>query len=162
MGLVVSAGFIAALVFIVSYIRLERSGLLILSLGVGYTMAIFWTNIITKQADFIARTFGIYPWYELVYASLVLIPAGLVLLLAERRSSFLLSRFTGSVIVSIFAVVLLLPVVSVLMIGGDETSRQLFEMISANQQLIITVILMIGLVDSVLARSPKGTKPTKG
>lgn len=152
MNFLLTVGGAALVTLLLSYIRAGRFGVTILALGAGYLLALLWADtLISYQLVEIA----FMSWRDVVSVSLVVLP-GLFALLFGRKQGSLLPRIVAASVTAVFVVVVLLPVLMV-----DTSGRGLHTVLSQYRDEIISVILVIGLFDVVLARMPKAPKRTK-
>lgn len=157
--LIVAASFAAAL-FVLSYLRAGRFGPTMLALGAGYLLAEMWAS---RLGDWLEAEFGgsflMISWQGVAYGALVLMPGLLALLFASKQKS-VLPRFIASAVVGVFAVVLLLPVLSVATIL-DANSRLLHMTVQQYQAVAMTIGLVLGLADIFFSRLPKTPRRRK-
>ena len=152
MNFLLTVGGTALVTFLLSYIRAGRFGVTILALGAGYLLALLWTDTLISYP---LVEIAFMSWRDAVSVSLVVLP-GLFALLFGRKQRSLLPRIVAASVTAVFVVVVLLPVLMV-----DTSGRGLHTVLSQYRDEIISVILVIGLFDVVLARMPKAPKRTK-
>lgn len=157
--LIVVASFATAL-FVLSYLRAGRFGPTMLALGAGYLLAEMWASRLGYwlEVEFGGSLF-VVSWQDVAYGALVLLPGLLALLFASKQKS-VLPRFMASAIIGVFAVVLLLPVLSVATIL-DANSRLLHMTVQQHQAIAMTIGLVLGLVDILFSRLPKTPRRRK-
>src|SRR5690606_15624805 len=106
MSFLIAAGAIAAAVFVFSYIRSGRFGATIVAIGIGYLLAMMWTEILvsysTISLPYVTR-------YDTIYSALILM-AGILALLFSPRQKSILPKIIAALLVASLSVVLLLPV----------------------------------------------------
>lgn len=154
------AGGIALGVGLLAYFRPERTGLALLSLGIGSIFAMMWATplALTYKEDLDAM-FGVYSWPDLLRVVITVLPMFAVLLFAGKQRSFL-PRALGAVTVALLVVVLLLPVLS-LSVTFETESRGVYDFLARYREVIITATLLVGMIDTLFMRSPKPLKPGK-
>lgn len=139
--------------FSVAFFTKRRFGVLGLALAAGSMLSALWvgdlTPIIAEAGFVLVRP----PLESVVAAMLTLLPA---LLLLASGPSYLSSkqRVIGALLFAVLATVLLLePLGSALIIEG--LGEQVFDFLTVNRVIIITICLAIAVMDLLLAKTPK-------
>lgn len=142
----------ALLLFLVSYLRSGRFGATVLALGVGYLLAMMWTDVLAAYGDVSLPHLA---WRDIVYSLLVLSPGVLALLFSHKQKS-LIPRSLAAVAIAVLGIMLLLPIFAPWMVG-----QELYATLEQYQGVIITALLLLGLLDMVFSRLPKASKGAK-
>jgi hypothetical protein len=152
MNFLILGGGVLAVLFLVAYIRAGRFGATVLALGVGYLLALMWTDILLPYAP---AALPYMSRYDTVYAFLIVVP-GIVTLLFSPKHKSVFPKIITAFAVAALGVVLLLPVFE-----SASQGSTLYTRLQDSQGVIITGLLLLGLLDVAFARFPKPSKPSK-
>lgn len=149
MTFIASAGAVAALAFLLIYVRPGRFGITVLALAAGSLLAGMWADDLSRLQSI---HIPLIPFRTLVYGGFVLLP-GIVVLLFGGSHKSILPRLFAALILALFIVLLLLPILPVAA-GNDVvyTTLRQYEIYG------VTVALVLGLLDVMSARMPKAPK----
>lgn len=148
--------FLVATLFALAYTTRRRFGVLGLALLAGSYLAATWTDTVTPAVEQAGVVIAAPPLTTIVAFGLTLLPA-LVLFINSPVYSSKRSKLIGSLVFSLFAVVLLIqPLGNALVI--DETSQDLFHWVDANYTLLVTVGLLAAIGDLFLAKTKLGRR----
>jgi hypothetical protein len=150
---------IIALLFATAYFTKRRFGVLGLALAAGAMLGNLWvgdlTPIIARAGIILVKP----PLESVVLASLILLPA-LLLLSSGPSYKARTQRIIGASAFAILATALLLePLGSALVI--DSVGQPVYDFFAHNRVLIITVCLVLAIVDLLMTKSPKHHKEHK-
>lgn len=139
--------------FAVAFITKRRYGMLALGLSAGAMLSTLWAGDITPLVAQAGLVLVAPPLESVVAGALVLLPA-ILLLLSGPTYDKESRRFMGALLFAVFATVLLLePLGSALVIEG--LGKQVFDFLTTNRTLVITVCLTIAVFDVLLTKIPK-------
>lgn len=159
MSFIVILGIIAAALFAATYFTRRRFGVLGLALAAGFILSSLWAADVTP----LVREAGVEllspPLASVVAASLVLLPA-IILLFAGPKYSKRLPRVIGSVAFALLAAALLLPsLYSGLVL--DANGKQVYDLLNENRNYIITAAIAYALFDILTIKTPKHSDKDK-
>lgn len=153
MNFMMVAGSIALAAFLLSYIRPGRFGMVTMALGVGYIFAGLWAEHLGKLQ---LMQLSFLPWPSVVYITLVVLPA-LVVLLFGRKQKSVFPRLITALFTALLAVLLLFPTFA----ATAESGHEVYDLLHRYREYGMTILFALGLLDMVFARSPKVPKHTK-
>jgi hypothetical protein len=144
---------IVASLFIAAFVTNRRFGIRGLALATGAMMATLWVGDLTPiiaQAGFVLVK---PPLESVVAATLVLLPA-LLLLLSGPTYTSTISRIAGAALFALLGTVLLLePIGSAFVIEG--AGQQAYAVLTEYRVAIITACLVVAVFDIVFTKTPK-------
>ena len=153
MSFLVVLAIVAAILFALPFFTKRRLGVLGLSLAAGAMLSQLWggnvTPIVASTGIILVRP----PLESVVAATIILLPAVLLLVSGPTYSSFI-QRVVGSLTFTLLAMALLLPSLgSALVIDG--VGKPVYGFLVAQQTLIVTVCLLLSLADIGLSQMRK-------
>lgn len=149
-------GFLVATLFVLAYTTKRRFGVLGLALLAGSYLAATWTDTVTPAVEQAGLVVAAPPLTTIVAFGLTLLPA-LVLFINSPVYHAKRSKLIGSIIFSLFAVVLLIqPLGNALIIDG--TAQTVFSWVEANYALLVTGGLVAAIADLFLAKTKLGRR----
>ena len=152
MSFILTAGGVALATFLFALVRSGRFGATVLSLAAGYVLALFWADTL---ASYSVGQFVFLTSSDVAYAVTLLVP-GVLALLFGRKQKGLLPGVVGAAVLALFVVALLLDIFPV-----DAAGHQAHALLERYREVTISVVLVLGLFDVLLARLPKSPKRTK-
>lgn len=153
MSFIVILGIIAASLFAATYFTRRRFGVLGLALCAGFILSTLWAADVTP----LVREAGVEllspPLASVVAATLVLLPA-IILLFSGPTYSKRLPRLLGSLAFALLAAALLLPSLYAGLVL-DENGKQVYDILNENRNYIITAAIVYALFDILTIKTPK-------
>lgn len=157
MNIVIILLIVVGLLFATTYFTRRRFGVLGLALCAGFLLSTMWTDQVTP---FIRDNVGVElltpPLSSVVAATLVLLPA-ILLLFSGPAYHKKWQRLLGSVAFALLAASFILTPLGN-SINFDDTSKKVYDILSENRNLIITVAIGYALYDLMTFKSPKKEK----
>lgn len=143
--------------FLLAFGSKRRFGVLGLSLAAGSMINHLWLGELTPLVSETGIELVAPPLESVVAASLILLPALLLLITGGPTYRGVKPRLLGAIAFSVLAITLLLePLGSGLVIEG--VGQTAYDLLSQYQVIIVTVGLGLALVDLMVTKTPKAAK----
>ncbi len=153
MNFVIILLIIAAIFFVTTYFTKRRFGVLGLALAAGSMVSTLWSGEVTAFIEGAGIELLAPPLSSVVEASIVLLPA-ILLLFSGPSYSKRWQRLVGSAVFTLLAITFLLtPFGSSLSL--DENSMKVYNFLVSNSSLIITLGLAYALYDILTHKTLK-------
>lgn len=144
---------IIAALFVMAYFTRRRFGVLGLALCAGSLISAMWTADVTPLIQSAGIRLLAPPLSTVVAVGLVLLPA-ISLLFSGPRSKHLWQRIVGATAFALLATsFLLVPLGTGLVL--DDTTREYYDFLVQNRNIIITAGIAYAIFDILTLKSPK-------
>lgn len=156
MSFVVVFLIVIAALFATAFFTKRRFGVLGLALAAGAMLSTLWVGDLTPIIENAGVILVAPPLQSVVSASLILLPA--VLLLASGPTyKTMLQRVIGAAAFAVLATALLLEPLGLALVL-DNVSKPVYEFFMQNRVIIITIGLILAIVDLLIVKTPKHHK----